>query len=381
MIVLSRGRFGSAASRLLEQVRRSGPVTREELTRLTGLSQATVGRTLGALAEERLVCDRHDLLQAGTVGRPSPPVDLDRRHHLTLGVHVGKRLTTVGLVDLAGQLVRQVRSTTPDGGAESVVSTVMRAAPRLLATVPDRAVLRVGLVAAWGEIGYDEADLAARLGAATGLAVSTAHHVAAVVAAEYLAKRRHAGGCTAYVYARDTGGFALADDTSERTEVSRVAALAHFPTQEPHPCRCGRRGCFEAVATDHALARRAREAGLVARPEIDLLHAAARAGDGGAHALLVERARVLGSTAAVLCDMVAPDRVVLVGQAFTGYPPALGDVAAAFRAATTRPPLDLSFTRFGTGVQAVAAGTVALAPVYEDPLAGVRRGRSAVRTG
>ena len=82
---------------------------------------------------------------------------------------------------------------------------------------------------------------------------------------------------------------------------------------------------------------------------------------------------MLGETAAVVRDMVAPDRVVLVGQAFTGYPPALDEVAAAFRDATTLPPIELSFTRFGAGVQAVAAGTVALGPVYEDPLSSVGR--------
>jgi len=82
---------------------------------------------------------------------------------------------------------------------------------------------------------------------------------------------------------------------------------------------------------------------------------------------------VLGATTAVLRDMVAPDRVVLVGQAFTGYPPALDEVVAGFDAATVLSPLSLSFTRFGTGVQAVAAGTVALGPVYEDPLRSVGR--------
>ena len=372
MIVLARGRFGSAPARVLEQVRRSGPVTREELARVTGLSPATVARTIGTLVEEHLVRERTDLVRGG-VGRPSAPVDLDPDHHVTLGVHVGKRLTTVGLVDLAGNLVSQTRGATPESGAEEIVSTAVRGATQLLAANPDRSVLSAGLVAAWGDVDVDEADLGDRLAAATGFEVSTAHHVAAVVAAEYMAKRRDADGCTAYVYVRDTAGFALANDVPDRTEVSRVAALTHFPTRSPLPCGCGRTGCFVAVASDHALARRAHEAGVVARPEIEALHAAARAGSAAAHTLLCERARVLGETAAVVRDMVAPDRVVLVGQAFTGYPPALDEVAAAFRDATTLPPIDLSFTRFGTGVQAVAAGTVALGPVYEDPLGSVGR--------
>jgi hypothetical protein len=46
----------------------------------------------------------------------------------------------------------------------------------------------------------------------------------------------------------------------------------------------------------------------------------------------------------------------------------LDDVHAAFRERTALGPIGISFTRFGAGVQAVAAGAVALGPVFENPL-------------
>lgn len=369
MLVLARGRSGSAPSRVLEQVRRPGTVTREELARRTGLSPATVARTVATLVEECLVRERPDLVPEGMIGRPSAPVEVNSHRHVVLGVHIGKRTTTVALVNLTGRLVRQARSATPASGPADVVARVVQRATGLLSESPDRSVLSAGVVAPWGDVGLDDQDdLTRRLEAATGLRVATAHHVAAVVAAEYLARRHGGGGCTAYLYARDTAGFALATDHTDRTEISRVSALAHFPTRSDIVCSCGATGCLEAVASNHALARRAYGHGLVDRPEIDALHAAAADGSRRVHDLLCERARVLGRTAAVLSDMVAPDRVVLVGQAFTGYPPALDEVVAAFGSATVLPPVDVSFTRFGTGVQAAAAGTVALGPVYEDPL-------------
>ena len=67
--------------------------------------------------------------------------------------------------------------------------------------------------------------------------------------------------------------------------------------------------------------------------------------------------------------MVNPDRLILVGQAFTGYPPMLDEVVASFAETTRLPALTPTFTRFGAGIQAVAAGTIALGPVYDDPLA------------
>jgi predicted NBD/HSP70 family sugar kinase len=129
------------------------------------------------------------------------------------------------------------------------------------------------------------------------------------------------------------------------------------------------------TASDEALARRAVEAGVVDEPDVDAVRVAARRGDLVAHGLLLDRAGVLGRTAAIVRDMVAPDRVVLVGQAFTGYPQAMGAVTEALLAATTLGPVDVSFTRFGAGVQAAASGAVALGPVYEDPLGLVRGDR------
>lgn len=75
--------------------------------------------------------------------------------------------------------------------------------------------------------------------------------------------------------------------------------------------------------------------------------------------------------------MVHPDRVVLVGQAFTGYPPLVDTVVTAFQDATALGPADLSFTRFGAGVQAVAAGGVALGAVLENPVAVAQPGSGA----
>ena len=51
----------------------------------------------------------------------------------------------------------------------------------------------------------------------------------------------------------------------------------------------------------------------------------------------------------------------------------LDEVVASFDATTRLPALVPTFTRFGAGIQAVAAGTVALGPVYDDPIAAAPR--------
>ena len=381
MIVIARGRFGPTPARILEQLRVQGALSREEIGRRTGLSGATVARTIAQLLDERLVQERPGLVPPGVVGRPRIPVALQTDTFAALGVHLGRTAATVALVDLAGRPVAQRRFPRPTGELGQVVAAVRSSASRLVAAAPERTVLAAGLVGPWDDLDLDAGAVARKLAGVTGLEVATADHVAAVAAAEYLARTRGRGGCTLYVYARDTVGFALAHDLPLRTEISRVGRLTHFPTGSEVSCRCGATGCLEATASDDALARRAHEAGASPAPGIDALLTAARSGSGTAEQMLLDRAMTLGRTAARVRDMVHPDRMVLVGQAFTGYPPALERVLAGFEATTTLPPLDVSFTRFGSGVQAAAAGAVALGPVFEDPLGAVRgEGGASART-
>ncbi len=376
MIVLARGRFGPPAARVLEQLRGGALVTREDLGTATGLSSSSIGRTLATLCEEGLVRERPDLAQTGLVGRPRVPVELDRTRFVTVGCHVGRRTTTVCLADLHGRVVTRSLVATPADLSATVVVRLMAARARaMLLRSPDRRPLAAGLVAPWGDLPLAAQETADALGAALGLPVVTGDHIAAIAAAEYTARPAQLDGVTAYVYARDTMGWALAHEDAGRVTVSRVGRLTHFPTGSAVPCDCGRAGCLQVTASDEALAGRARSAGVVPVADIGRVRESAERGGAAAHRLLAERARLLGRTAALVTDMVHPDRTILVGQAFTGYPPVLDTVVAAFEETSTRGPSDLSFTRFGAGVQAVAAGGIALGAVLDDPLTLVQPGR------
>jgi predicted NBD/HSP70 family sugar kinase len=367
-IVVTRGKFGPAAGRVLEQVRGQRLATRDELARLTGLSPATVTRAVASLVEGGLLRERPDRVAVGAVGRPGVPVEVDTEEYVTVGVHLGSRLLTVAIGDPTGRVVASTSS--PRDPAEAPdFEGIGRQVVDLMRAHPGRVPLAAGLVAPWRDLGLDARGSAAELAAVLGLDLTTSDHVAAIAAAEYVHRRHGTGGVTAYLYVRHTAGFAVALDKGGQTEVSRTASLTHFPTRDARHCACGRHGCVEVSLTDHAVARAAHEEGIVATPTIEAVYATAAGGSLPGRQLLTRRARLLGETAAVVRDMVDPDRMILVGQAFTGYPPVLDEVVAAFGANTLLPPMDLSFTRFGTGIQALAACTIALGPVYDDPLA------------
>ncbi|WP_181407537.1 ROK family protein [Nocardioides sambongensis] len=366
-ITVTRGRFASTAGQVLEQVHAAGCASREEIAGGTGLSVATIGRTVGPLVEARLLRERPDRAHTGAIGRPGIPVEIDTDHFAVLGLHIGRRIATVALGDLAGHVITH-RTLRRCAGEAPDLAALARAAADLLAADAGRAPLALGVVAPWRDLGLDEAAIETELAELTGLDVRGGDHIAAVAATEYFHRRQGTTGVTLYVYARDTIGFASAVDTGTGVEVSRVGSLAHFPTGSSVPCRCGRTGCLEVSAGNEAVLSRARAAGLVREDDAAALYAAGPA----VRPLLAERARALGAVAAHVRDAIAPDRVVLVGQGFTGEPAVLADVLDAYDQGAL-PDVPVSFTRFGAGIQAVSSCTVALRPIYDDPFALVSR--------
>ena len=372
MVVVSRGKLASAATRVLEELRGAGPLARDQLARATGLSNATIARAVTSLGDVGLVRERKDLIPTGAVGRPGTPVEIDPTTYVAVGVHQGVQETTVALCDVSGRVVAS-ESRAHRLGAPVDLELISRLAAGLLAAAPDRVPLGAGLVAPWRDLELEPTTTGAALQEVLGLDVATADHIAAVAAAEFIHRRHGTGGITTYLYARNSAGFVMAVDRGLQTEVSRVASLTHFPAGTDVACPCGHAGCFSASAGDQAIAQEAYAAGLVERVQIEDVYLAATAGSEQAMALLRRRAHLLGRLSATVRDMVNPDRLILVGQAFTGYPPMLDEVVSSFAETTRLPALTPTFTRFGPGIQAVAAGTIALGPVYDDPLAAVPR--------
>ncbi|WP_278257722.1 hypothetical protein [Nocardioides convexus] len=287
IITVSRGRFSPAAAQVMEQVRGARSASRDEIAAASGLSIATVGRTV---AQARRVRPPARASRPGPGGRDRPARRTRRGRPHPLRHHRCPRR--------APDRHRRARRVSPAASSpparydarsapSPTWSRLSRIAATLLGAVPGRVPLSAGLVAPWREIGLVPSDREAEPARPTGLLVRTGDHISAVAATEFLHRRHGTGGMTLYLYARDTIGWSVAVDRGVQTDVTRAASLTHFPTGSAVRCPCGRTGCIAATLPTLAPA---------------------------------ERARTLGALAGSVRDMLSPDRVVLVGQAFTGDP-------------------------------------------------------------
>jgi len=371
------------AGAVLTAARRRGPVFRDELALATGLSHATVNRQVVALIAAGLLRERPDL-RPGIVGRPRIPVEVDPHRHGVLGLHIGLHRTTLSAADLRGTVLDAADVPTPRGDPATAVALLTRRLRRFGARFPDRGMLQVGLVVG-GQLSADRLRLQhRRLGWKSAPVAEIVDRVAmsdvvvvpqveAMAAAETLLSPRPLEGSVLHVYAREAVGAVLTVDGTVHSPSSGPGTISHLPVGGTARCHCGATGCLEASIGDAAVAGAAHRAGIVGKPSIEAVLAAAAGGNRAAHDLLVERARRLGRGVAMVRDVLNPDHIVLAGQAFTAYRPALAHLSGSFAATTALEPVSLQVTSLGHAVQALAACTAALGPVYADPLSVVRK--------
>jgi predicted NBD/HSP70 family sugar kinase len=377
---------GSAAAVLLGAVSRHGPVARSTVARLTGLSPAAVTRNCAALTDLGLLTEATSAVPYQGIGRPHVPLDIDTSRHIVAGLHIAHEFCTLALLDLRGQV--RARLEVPHRDPNDPEDVLATAADRLLRLhaeqLPGHVPLGLGVAAGgWvdteagvlvehASLGWQGIRVRDTLAARTGLSVRVDSHARALARAEQLfgvAGRRES---MVHLFVGNVVDAAIVTGGApHRGSRSAAGDVAHLALGDPAiTCPCGRTGCLEATVSDRAWAWRAYRAGVVDRPSIMDLHAAALDGCVDAVALFVERARIVGRAAAVLFDFVNPDVLVVTELGVNRLPECVealrGEVVAASRVCPAADTVLAS--SFGEDVLGVAAGAVELAALYVDPL-------------
>ncbi|WP_370333491.1 ROK family protein [Mycolicibacterium hippocampi] len=385
----------AAGASVFAAARMRGPIARDAISRVTSLSIATVNRQVGALLDAGLLCERPDLSASGAIGRPRIPVEVNHPPFMTLGVHIGARTTSVVAIDLLGRILDAIDTPTPQGDSATALESLAETVKRYRRRWHKRQVLWLG-IAVGGlvdrragtvthpRLGWSSAPVGAVMADRLGLPTSVASHVDAMAAAEVMLGLRRFDAPSAtdlYVYARETVGYALVIDGKVHTPARGPGSIAGLPV---HRDLLGHPNTLESAVSDDAVVNAARSLRIPPSGgdySIASLLRAARTGQADAGALLAERGRVLGEAIALLRDLLNPDGVVVGGQAFTAYPPALDDLEAAFAGHSVLPAMDIRVTAFGDRVQGCGAGVVSLSALYADPVGGLRRAQVSSMSG
>jgi len=292
---------------------------------------------------------------------------------MKVGLDVGGTKTDAVAVDHTGRIVARVRI--PTGwGADAVTRTVIDAVDALAAEGMDRAAVRSVGIGIPGQVepgtarvvhavnlGVDELDLAAAVGPTLGVPVRVENDVKAAALGAYAL--RGAGGAHPATMAYLNLGTGVAAGIVARGRLWRGAhgtagEVGHISIDPAGPlCRCGQRGCIEALAGGGAIAER--WAGAGALPVLEVFDAA-DAGDPAARQLRAGLARGVGAAVRVLVLTADVDVVVLGGGLTALGERLLADVAAELAESAEASPFMRSL-RLGERVELLPPGSPAAA--------------------
>jgi predicted NBD/HSP70 family sugar kinase len=389
-------------SRALWQVFLNGPLTRQEIGALAGLSPATVSNLITALLEEGVVAEVG--LEESNGGRPRGLLQVNPDHGYVVGVDVGETAVLVELFDLGLQVRARHLSATgiarlhPQDAVDQIIDGIASVIGQF--GVGEQRILGVGIgvpglvehrddaVVHGQSIGWDAVPLQAMLRSRTRLPILIDNGAKTLGQAEkWFGAARGTDNAVIVLLGVGVGTCIISNGELYRGATSSAGEWGHTKiVVGGRTCRCGADGCLEAYVGADAIAARyeqlRRRRAPVSAGGLEGRIAAIITGrdrDPAAARVLEETVTYLGAGIADLVNLFNPERVVVggwLGRAIGGLLPDIHE--AASRYALRLPFSRVEIVKADLGKDAVALGGATL-PIARLLSAGAVPGRRGPR--
>jgi predicted NBD/HSP70 family sugar kinase len=361
-------------ARIVDAIKKHGGLTQVELAGATGLSPATVSNIVKELSTSGVL----HTTQSIRSGRRAQHVTLAHALGLVVGVHFSTRHLRVALADVAHTVVAEnhmplARDHRADNELDKVslllndmLESVDASRDDLLAVgiaVPapiDRAtgtIARSGIMRGWDGVVIAE-SMERRI--KRPVFVDNAANLAALGESRFGAGRGKRNTITIDV-GDGIGAGLLLNGQLFRGNHGVAGEFGHTTIRENGPlCRCGNRGCLEALAGGPAILDELRDhLGSLKLGDVVLQ---AMAGDARCIRAIGDAGRHIGVATANLCNLIDPERVIVGGELSRAGELLLGPMRHAVeRSIIVNPDLMPDIVQAQLGMRAAALGAVAYA--------------------
>jgi predicted NBD/HSP70 family sugar kinase len=130
--------------RVLDVIWRAGPIARQEIAGLTGLTAASITRLTKQLDDEHLI--RTKIEKTGTRGNQRQPISINPEGAVSFGVSFSHTFMDIGLINLGGELLQVVRLPLAEANAEEIAATARSGVSHLRESrsLRDKKILGIG---------------------------------------------------------------------------------------------------------------------------------------------------------------------------------------------------------------------------------------------
>lgn len=378
---------------LLNTIRSQGPLSRTQLTELSGLSVGAVSQIVNDLIESRWVTEAGESDFTG--GRRQVLLRLNPTAGYVVGLKLMEDRAVCAVTDLEATVLNYLErplptSHNPEAVAETLSHTVIHALYEADITRDKVLGVGVGLAgvinSAAGIVHYSpffhwqNVPLAGLLADQLLLPVYLENDVNTLTITEQLFGPGHdVANFAVLTIGRGIGLGVVINHQLYRGHKGGVGEVGHITLlPDGPPCDCGKRGCLEAIASDPAILRDMRAALAEGVPSMldagaaleDIVQAAAQ-GDPLARDLLARSGHYLGMGLAIVVNLFCPSLIIVSGEGVTAGAHRLDPMLESLREHTFNGLLDGVETLIKpTDDQAWARGAAGLVvgKIFESPL-------------
>ncbi len=322
---------------VLNLIRKHQPISRADLARHSRLQRSTV-----SAITEQLIAERWVTVGAlGNLPRGRKPtyLHLNGDRAAILAVDIRPTETTIAVADLSMRFLSQETMPTRENPEQFIkdlckrISHTTKAFPRLTfegigVAMPGRVDLESGKLMFVPNLAWKSLDLRTPLEEATGLSVQLENAANACALAEIWSGHysENLRNLIAVTISEGIGVGMILNGQLVRGINGLAGEFGHVTIQENGPpCNCGNKGCLEVYGSNSAAVRFFSEithsgnSGKSAPPGFSAILRMAEQGDARAGTALDRMAQGLGKGLAMLVTGLAPDAIVLVGEATSAW--------------------------------------------------------------
>jgi len=261
---------------ILHAIRDAGSVSRVDISRSTGLSQSTVTSITAELLREGMLLERASDKSGG--GRRPVPLSLNPQGAFTVGVHLSVGQVNVVLMDLQAAIINTYSKSldTTDFSVASVVDTLVQAVQTCLweadfsknqvsgigIAIPGLINSRKGHVHYIPNYEWEDIKLAELVNQRIGVPVYVENSANTLVVFEqWFGVGRGVDNFLLITTEHGIGMGMVFDGKIYRGSRGVAGEFGHTIVDNNGPlCRCGERGCLEAICGNNAIIRDAKAA-------------------------------------------------------------------------------------------------------------------------
>lgn len=306
---------------VLRLINQSGPLSRTELVNRLGVSKASISALAADLISRGILKEGEPVYGAG---RPSIRLELSASSAYFVGVSLAAAPFAVRMTDLHGQVVASAElesSTSPEELAQAIARTVegffadnafdVERLAGIGVAIPGLVDASTGTCIRSTLLGWRQVPIGVLIAETSGFPTYVENDANALALGEHLFGSLRGSDASAMITVGDGIGCGLIiNGELHRGAHGGAGEIAHG-TIDPNglPCKCGKRGCLDTLASAKSIANFAREAGLPG--DLAALDAAANDGNRDAVAILHRAGAALGLALSQLMQTLDPERVVV----------------------------------------------------------------------